>query len=112
MQLIHMEYCRKRSSWSGDCRYSPCDTGCSSFRISHGCTALSLPMKSVMSTTRSRTTGKLASGSTRMASVVYSLQKVAHVSLGVPFTFIPHEPHTPMRQDHRKVTDPSTCSLM
>src|SRR5947207_1436084 len=112
MQLMHMEYCRYRSSSSGDWRYSPCATGCSVLRISHGWTALSLPMKSDMSTTRSRTTGKLASGSTRIEGVVYSLQKVAHVSLGVPFTFIPQLPHTPIRQDHRKVTDPSTCSLM
>src|SRR6478735_4544494 len=105
MQLIHMEYCLNRSSCSGDCRYSPCSSGCSVVRISHGLTDLNFSMKPVMSTTRSRTTGKLANGSTRMGWSPYSLQKVAQVSLGVPFTFMPHDPQTPIRHDQRYVRE-------
>ncbi len=39
-------------------------------------------------------------------------RKAAQVSLGSPFTFIPQLPQTPIRQDQRKESEPSSRSLM
>src|SRR5207247_7594026 len=108
----HMLNCLKASSWAGVCRYSPSDSGWSCLRMIHGLTFLSFPMKSVRSTTRSRTIGKLSSGSTRIGPGRYSVRKAAHVSLGLPLTFMPQLPQTPIRHDHRYDSDPSTWSLM
>src|SRR5262249_23997706 len=112
MQLMHMLNCLYVSSWSGVCRYSPSADDCSTFLMIHGLTRASFRTKSVRSTTRSRTTGKLSSGSTRIGPGTYSERNVAHVSFGVPFTFIPQLPHTPMRHDLRYERVPSTLSLM
>src|SRR5678816_1186594 len=112
MQLMHMLNCLNSSSWSGVCRYSPSDTGFSWSRTIHGFTLTSFRMKSPISTTRSRMTGKFLSGSTRTEPPAYSDRNVSQVSFGSPFTVIPQLPHTPMRHDQRNDSDPSSRSLM
>ena len=76
-----------------------------------GLTLSNLCMKPSSSTTRSRTTGKLASGSITIRSPK-SLIDVLQVSLGSPFTIIPQEPQTAMRHDQRCDTVASISSLM
>src|SRR5216117_2844801 len=112
MQLMHMLNCLYSSSSSGVCRYSPSDSGFSSARMIHGLTATSFRMKSPISTTTSRMTGKFLSGSTFTSPFPYSDRNVSHVSLGSPFTVMPQLPHTPMRHDQRYDSDPSKRSLM
>ena len=65
MQLMHMLNCLYASSSAGVCRNSTSANGGSSSRTSQGLTVGSLRMKSSISTTRSRMTGKFANGSTR-----------------------------------------------
>ena len=65
MQLMHMLYWVYSSICCGVWRYSPSVTGFSDLRTIHGITVGSLRRKSPISTTRSRMTGKFASGSTR-----------------------------------------------
>jgi hypothetical protein len=36
---------------------------------------------------------------------------VLQASCGLPLIIMPHEPHTPIRQEHRKASEPSWCSL-
>src|SRR5678816_1009183 len=112
MQLMHMPNCLYSSSSSGVCRYSPSDSSFSLLRMIHGLTDTSFRMKSPISTTRSRMTGKFRSGSTFTGPLPYSDRNVSHVSLGSPFTVIPQLPQMPMRHDQRYVSDPSTRSLM
>ena len=69
-------------------------------------------MKSVMSTTRSRITGKLASGSMRTGPGARSDRNVAQVSFGSPLTIMPQLPQMPIRQDQRYDSVPSSSSLM
>src|SRR6476659_1795852 len=112
MQLMHMLNCLYSSSSSGVCRYSPSETGLSLGLMIHGLTITSLRMKSPISTTRSRMTGKFLSGSTRTGPLPYSDRNVSHVNFGSPFTVMPQLPHTPMRHDQRYDNDPSRRSLM
>src|SRR5688572_18547363 len=100
------------SSSSGVCRYSPSDSSFSLLRMIHGLTVTNFRMKSPISTTRSRMTGKFRSGSTFTGPLPYSDRNVSHVSFGSPFTVMPQLPHTPMRHDQRNDSDPSTRSLM
>src|SRR6516225_5250468 len=65
MQLMHMLNCLNSSNSAGVCGYSPSSMDRSSSRMIQGLTLGSLAMKSLMSTTRSRITGKLRIGSTR-----------------------------------------------
>ena len=77
-----------------------------------GFTLFSFSMKSVMSTTRSRITGKYRSGSTTIGPESKSRRNVEQVSRGSPFTIIPQDPHTPILHDHRYARLPSRWSLM
>ena len=63
MQLMQRLNWRYWSTCAGVCRFSPAKSAVGS-RMIQGFTELSFSMKLLMSTTRSRTTGKLASGST------------------------------------------------
>ena len=61
-----------------------------------------LSKNSRMSATRSRTTGRLASGARRSAPSCATLSTcVRQVQRGLPFTVIAHEPHMPTRQAKR-----------
>ena len=78
-----------------------------------GLTFFSLCMKSVMSTTRSRITGEVAQRlDADRARADSSDRNAAQVSFGLPFTIMPQLPHTPIRQDQRKESEPSRLSLM
>ena len=80
-------------------------------RTIQGFTDFSFSMKPSISITRSRTTGKFASGATVTVSPYWrrwSLQ----VRRGSPFTIIPQLPHTAIRHDQRCESVPSTSSLM
>ena len=65
MQLMHMLNFLYSSISAGVCKYSPSSMDSSSSRMIQGLTLGSLAMKSLMSTTRSRITGKFRIGSTR-----------------------------------------------
>lgn len=103
--------CRNASSSSGDWRQVPSSGAFSLARMIQGFTDWNFSMKLSMSTTRSRTIGKLASGSISTTSP-YSASAVLQVSLGSPFTFMPQLPQTAMRQDQRWERVGSTSSLM
>ena len=76
MQLMHMLNCRTRRSAraSGGTR-ALAERLSRVSRMIQGLTSSSLCMKSSMSTTRSRMTGKLASGSTRIVAGVVVAQE-------------------------------------
>src|SRR5262245_32629248 len=113
MQLMHMLNCLYSLSSSGVWRYSPSESGLSSpsLRMIHGFTLVSLRMKSPISTTRSRITGKLRNGSTFTGPGAYDDRKVAQVSFGSPFTVMPQLPQIPMRHDQRYDKVPSSWSF-
>lgn len=66
----------------------------------YGLMASGLSIKWVISTTRSRSIGKLPSASTLMP-LVYSRRKVLQASFGTLLTIMPQEPQMAMRQDQR-----------
>src|ERR1700730_12088255 len=101
MQLMHMLYCLYCASCSGVCRYSPCETGFSSLGISQVLSSFNLCMKSSRLITRSRITGKLANGSTRIGVGLLFLREGAQLKFGPPLTIMPQLPHTPIRADQR-----------
>ncbi len=111
MQLMHRLNCLNCSSSSCDCRTGPSSTAFSLARMIHGFTLLSLSMKPSSSTTRSRTTGKFASGATSTVSPS-SESASLQVRLGLPLTIIPQLPHTAIRHDQRCASVPSISSLM
>src|SRR3954452_11465826 len=103
MQLMHMLNCLYASSSAGVWRYSTSGstTMLPSSRMIHGLTRGSFAMKSDRSTTRSRTTGKFARGSTVTGPGAEAERNVAQVSLGSPSTFMPQLPQMPIRHDQR-----------
>ena len=55
---------------------------------------------------------KLGNGATvRSASAMCRIW-VLQASVGRPFSIMPHEPHTPMRQEYRQTSVASRFSLM
>ena len=71
---------------------------------SRGETAACFEKNDSRSTTRSLTIGKLSIGWTVIVGDPRSLTCVSHASLGLPLTFIPHEPQDAILHENRIAT--------